>query len=446
MAPEQHAGEAGRSRAPISSASASRSTRRCTASARSAATAPSELADASGPGRVREPAARSDGSGLAAQAGAPWPRVGPRRALSVDGSAAGRAARRDRRSSRRRWAAAAATLAFVAFGAVVAANLGRNDEASRCHRAADRLAGVWDAPRRHAIKTAFVAVGAGGADAWPRVERALDRTAQRWTAMRTEVCEATHVRGEQSPAMLDLRMECLDARLAELRALTDLFRTADAETVEAAVSAAHGLPELASCADGAALRDGAPRLTDAAAPERHERLARVRVLALTDDNALALEQSRALAAAAAAAGDRYTEAQALLIVANTLADDGDLAAAEETYYDVVAAAERARAKDLAADGWLGLVSLLSQNGARFGEAHGMARVARGAIDSVGGDPRLEANLADELGTLYARQGKLAEARVHLEQAIALSERHWGPETEPVADSSAPPGQGCGRRG
>ena len=72
--------------------------------------------------------------------------------------------------------------------------------------------------------------------------------------MYTDACEATHVRGEQSAEVLDLRMACLNERLGNARALSDVFATADGKVVENAVSAAAALPSLDRCADVPLLR------------------------------------------------------------------------------------------------------------------------------------------------------------------------------------------------
>ena len=74
--------------------------------------------------------------------------------------------------------------------------------------------------------------------------------------MYTDACEATHVRGEQSAEVLDLRMACLNERLGNARALSDVFATADGKVVENAVSAAAALPSLDRCADVAAAARG----------------------------------------------------------------------------------------------------------------------------------------------------------------------------------------------
>src|SRR5262249_35532240 len=69
-----------------------------------------------------------------------------------------------------------------------------------------------------------------------------------------EACEATQMRGEQSGEVLDLRMDCLGERLSSVKALTDVFATADRALVDNAVNAANVLPTVDRCADVALLR------------------------------------------------------------------------------------------------------------------------------------------------------------------------------------------------
>lgn len=71
--------------------------------------------------------------------------------------------------------------------------------------------------------------------------------------MHTEACQATHLRGEQSPALLDLRMACLQRRRTETRSLVDVLVDADAGVVENAAQAVAELPDLGPCADAATL-------------------------------------------------------------------------------------------------------------------------------------------------------------------------------------------------
>ena len=104
--------------------------------------------------------------------------------------------------------------------------------ATQCRGAEGQLASVWDEGRQRAIHRAFAATGKPYAeDAWKTVSAAFEAYTRRWVAMRTEACEATRRRGEQSEEMLDLRMACLDQRLREVAALSTALTEADAQVV-----------------------------------------------------------------------------------------------------------------------------------------------------------------------------------------------------------------------
>ena len=63
-----------------------------------------------------------------------------------------------------------------------------------------------------------------------RVSKALDDYIGQWSTMYLETCEATHVRGDQSAEVLDLRMSCLAENLDDVRALTNVLSAANADT------------------------------------------------------------------------------------------------------------------------------------------------------------------------------------------------------------------------
>jgi predicted Ser/Thr protein kinase len=124
-----------------------------------------------------------------------------------------------------------------------------------CAQAEAKLANVWDSARRDAVRAAFLRTGLPAAPAeLERAVAALDRYTAAWVNTRTDACEATEVRHEQSAALLELRMACLDRAFIQLRALSDALVAADADTVRKAESAAAGLPGLAACSDVDALR------------------------------------------------------------------------------------------------------------------------------------------------------------------------------------------------
>ena len=105
---------------------------------------------------------------------------------------------------------------------------------------------VWSADKRAAVRAGFE--GEGGTPAgWEPIERGIQDYRRAWVAARRGICEATHVRGEQSAALLDLRMQCLDGRLDAVRAVLDLLPQASVDA-QGATDAVLRLPEVAECA------------------------------------------------------------------------------------------------------------------------------------------------------------------------------------------------------
>jgi tetratricopeptide (TPR) repeat protein len=155
---------------------------------------------------------------------------------------------------RRRWLGAAAGVGVLAAAAVGALRFTASQHAI-CAGGPDRADAAWGRDRRGAIERALVGTGNKSAGrVFAGVSAIVDEYVGRWTDMYRETCEATHVRGEQSAEVLDLRMECLNGRLASVRALGDVLVGADSATVDNAVAAASALPPLDRCADTEMLR------------------------------------------------------------------------------------------------------------------------------------------------------------------------------------------------
>src|SRR5262249_34918766 len=223
----------------------------------------------------------------------------------------------------RRGAAAAIAVAGLAVAAAVVAR----GPAPSC-APPGRLAGVWGPERKQAVRQAFLASGVGFAeDAWRGASAALDGYAAGLAAMHREACEATHVRGEQSTELLDLRMDCLAGRIESLGALVALFARADRAVVERAVPAAAGLPGLAAWGDVKQLLGRPPPARDggwrARADELRRTIAEVRALKLAGKFKDGLARAETLPAPAAALGDRSLESEALLALGDLQSRAGD---------------------------------------------------------------------------------------------------------------------------
>ncbi|HWM85227.1 MAG TPA: serine/threonine-protein kinase [Kofleriaceae bacterium] len=393
----------------------------------------SELAAAVARGEIREPPA---GSGVpprlrrAIQRG--LARDPDRRYPDMDALLA--ELRRDPAAARRRAAIAGGAVLIGALAIAGVALMQRGDM-PLCRSAAGRLEGAWDGARKQAIRAAFRRSGDSGAS-WAALEPVLDRHARSWVAMHTESCEATHVRGEQSAELLDLRTRCLESRLAELRALTDLFASADAATARGAPQAASSLASLEQCANADALRQAVPPPGDAAQRARTEqlraRLPRLKALILTGKIAEGTAQARAIAADAAALRYRPVEAEALVLLGTLLRIDDQIAEAEEIQYRAIAAAEAGRHAEASVDAWLELIAILTFHAERHQEALRLAGLARAAIERQGGSKDAEAVLEDHIGYIYLQMSRLDEAEPHLERGNALSREVWGPEDPHLA--------------
>jgi tetratricopeptide (TPR) repeat protein/tRNA A-37 threonylcarbamoyl transferase component Bud32 len=345
---------------------------------------------------------------------------------------------RDPARQRRLWFVGTAVGAALIVG-VVALRAPRTSE-SICRGGAARLAGVWEpenasnatATRRDATRAAFVKTGvAGAADAWERAARVLDRYTADWLRAYGDTCAATHLRGEQSPDVLDLRMACLQERLGRVKALTDVFVDANPNVVENAVTASSALPTLERCADVKLLRAVMPPPDD---PEVRARVATLRndlarVKALNDSGqcAAAAEGRRKLIADADALGYPPLQAESLTATSRlstcvgynealpsyrravllAMASGHDEAAAEAAIYVAQSHADRtpdiARARD-----WIDIATA----------------IMRGMND----DHRvLETWRLEALAVIYDKEGETDKAHATIERALTLMEKTQGSE-------------------
>ncbi|MGZ3407454.1 MAG: tetratricopeptide repeat protein, partial [Polyangia bacterium] len=304
---------------------------------------------------------------------------------------------------------------LAAAGAVGGFAHWRVDRTRLCSGAAGRLVGVWDGERRAAVETALGADPAGGRERAARVVAALDDYAGRWVRAYTDACEATRVRGEQSEALLDLRMQCLDERRRETEELTHILAT-DRELGDKAPQAVQSLPSLAQCADGAALERPRPAPSAAAGrlelPRRLAARARAELGASKCKEALghardAAQQARALDATALAAG-------ATLLVARAERCVGELTTTRTTLIDGAVLAARAQDERTLTLIAAQAVQLDAQQ-ADFADADHWAALAEDAAAHTNGDLRSEADRLYALAILEWR-------RNHLEEAVALHQR------------------------
>ncbi len=341
---------------------------------------------------------------------------------------------KDRTSLRRRWIAATAAFTVVAVGGFALYQAERREE-QLCTGAAGRLAGIWEADRKASLRRAFLASGRPfAADAWRGTERTLDAYTAAWTAMRTEACEATHLRGEQSQELLDLRMQCLDRRLREVRSLTELFTSGHPAVVERAVQASQSLSSLTECANPAALTAPVRPPADPAARQAiggaNARIAEAKSLWITGRYAEGLPVAVAAVAAAARSGYPPIHAEALRMRAQLEDSAGRTEAAEASLFEALEAAAQGHHDALAARAWTDLVWIVGFRERQFDEGRRWARLAAASLARLGGaaeNLELDADLKSNLAGVLDLQGDHAGGLALQLQALDLYEKVLGPD-------------------
>jgi tetratricopeptide (TPR) repeat protein/predicted Ser/Thr protein kinase len=348
---------------------------------------------------------------------------------------------------RRVGVAAAAGLVLVAGGAA----LHRSTSGDPCEGSAQSLAGVWDAPRKSAVQTVFAASPLPFAQsAWREVERTLDGYSRDWVTASHEACVATRVTGLQPERLLDRRVICLDQRLKDLSAVVDTLAGADAQVIQNAARAAHGLESLAPCADLATLASPEPPPLDEPTRRRMEgiRTGRAAVRAKLNAGQVmpALELASTVAREAHEVGHGPLEAEVLDLLAEAQGQARQYREAIRTLHRAIQAAESSRHDRQAAESWAALVRLLSFVGAELDPDEETPRHAAAALSRLGGDARIEAMLSRNLVSLHRARGRLAEALEESHRALAMARKTFTAEEPELATALLGVGQTLGLLG
>jgi eukaryotic-like serine/threonine-protein kinase len=338
---------------------------------------------------------------------------------------------RDPATARRRIALAAG-LAVAVGGIAAAYSLAPHASAQPCTGADAKLAGAWDGDARGAVEAAFLESHAPGAtDALHDTERELDGYAHGWVAMRTEACEATRIRGDQSEDILTLRTECLDSRLVELRAFVRELATSDDNMVTHAAAGAHALSALAGCADVAALRtpDRLPvdPITRARVLALRDKLAEGRGLVQASHYKEALALAKPAVAEAAQLGHRPTQARALLLAGESEWFLSHMDKAEVDLTEAELAAEAGKDDGAKFDAWLYLTTH-AVHASKFDLAMQRSRQAKATLERLGEPWLQKAELLRTMTQLYGLNGQLPESLAAAQEQRKLVEREQGKTT------------------
>ena len=333
--------------------------------------------------------------------------------------------------ARRRWLLAGVGAAACA---AIAGALALRPAEATCTGAEEAIAAVWSPGAAAAVRAGFAATGLHyAADAAERVTEGIDRYAAAWTRARTEVCEATRVRGEQSERLLDLRMICLDRRRDRLAALLAVLAAADAGVVERGVALVHDLPAVDDCADAQSLLfDEDPQETIAAEDRA----------AIEDGVASALLEHRA---------GRYAEARAgiapALARAREVAGPRLRARALRGYVSMICREDQATADGpvrealaatLAAGDLRGFAEvaacMLEREHTAGRDTTVWLGMAEAALAASGGDEQILAKLRGSQGDVLSQQNRRREALVAHREALELRRRPSNHRPEVVGEA------------
>ena len=333
---------------------------------------------------------------------------------------------------RARRAAVAATLAggLLSAGLVLGRSAGGTKDP--CDVGPARVAAVWNDSARVAVADAFARTQTSYAStAVSEVQRELDAWTGQWITGHREACEATLVRREQSDELFDLRMACLDRRLAELTSLVELFVDVDAAMLARALPALESLAPVDACADAQGLR--------AAVPLPEEPGARAELLALQVEISRgaqlrelgrfvdAIEVGTSTVARAESLEHAPTIADAQVLLGSSQAHAGEFERARGTLESAVWSAVAGRNVSAQAAATIALVTITGYSlekvdwGTRWGEH------ARAILRAQGDPPDRLATLEGNLGNLALTRGDRPAALAHLREAIRLYELSVGPE-------------------
>ncbi|MEZ4452123.1 MAG: serine/threonine-protein kinase [Nannocystaceae bacterium] len=343
---------------------------------------------------------------------------------------------RDRERSRRRQLLGL-TLG-VSFGLGVTV-LAREElrEAQICRGGDRTIEALWGEARKGSIHAAMQAAHLPYVDAsWERLTPILGEYAEGWARLHHDTCEARR-RGELTDHLHDLAVACLDRRKAAFAALLDALESPDAATLESAIEAGRRLPELASCADAAALTAttaaGAPELVREIEGLR-ARLEFARVALHTHHADEGLQIVTTVSTIADALGHDPTRAEALALRGLLLADAGRYEAAAEALTRALWLADIVRDDPLLASVMAQLVYLTGERLGRYDEAMAWRPHAEAVIARIGRRSAAHARLLWAFGATLYRKNASYEAIGTLEEALEIERALFGERGSRVAET------------
>jgi tetratricopeptide (TPR) repeat protein len=304
-----------------------------------------------------------------------------------------------------------------------------------CRTGPERLAGLWDGPRRDALVARWRHPDGSQPPSVDAIVSTLDERTAAWSSAWTEVCEGLRATAEASGAALqdglalDARARCLEQRRDELEGLVESLEAVPASSLRRAQPLLDALPR-----DACTPESGFPLPPE---PERARAVEATLAKLRRASNRCVLEGTRACEAEleSGVAEARAIEHPPLLAYAlqqsGALEDArGEPALAETRYEEAFFLARSAGRHELAAKTAINLIDLVGYRGGRHDEGERWARQAEAMLASVPADSRMHGDLLNNRGLLRMASGRTEDAERDYHAAIEIYERI--PDGEPRA--------------
>jgi len=324
---------------------------------------------------------------------------------------------------------ATAALAAV-IGTVAAFGTTAQRREAGCELESEKLSVAWSPTRRERIRTAFLATGLPHATrAWEQLEGTLDAYTSQWRTLRTEAClAATRDAAEQARQT----STCLDARLWQLSAVTEVLEKADATTVENSRKLAASLEGLSGCRDtpGLSSRPQPPDALRLQVDAARNKLAQARAYLATNRHTEALAVTSALLEEVKGLGYKPLEAEVYQSHGVALGSLNKSKEAEEFLYEAVWVGEAARDDETVARAWLELIWLVGEEQSRRAEAEKFIRHAKASVERLGREriPDITTEMYKRVASLREKNGQLDHAEQEARQGLEFSRRRNGPDS------------------
>ncbi|MEM6993756.1 MAG: tetratricopeptide repeat protein, partial [Myxococcota bacterium] len=258
-----------------------------------------------------------------------------------------------------------------------------------------------------------------GSATWTRVETELEAYADAWAAEHRDACEATEVRHEQSPALMDRRMQCLDGGLRSLGALLRTFEAADTTAVHKADAAVDALPRLDRCHDAERLEAAFAPPDDPEVVRAVEALQVVMAEARAEAHTGHYDRARAvverIVGEVEALGYAPLSAEHALAVGEFVSLDGDYVEGEKLLREALVRSRRLRVQRWVSEAELLLTYVLFKR-ERYDDALNLADLALADAEHDA-DPFRLARVLERRGLILTKLGRHSAAVGDLLRAV-----------------------------